>query len=240
MGRFGKWIGAGLGWTIGGPIGAILGFAFGTFIDVSNLERFESKNHDTTTGDFIVSLLILMAAVMKADQRVLRSELTYVKNYLTRSFGEQETAEMLLMLRNILKQEIPLKEVTQQIKSRMDYPSRLQLMHLIYGIAMSDGAITESEILQIEQIGIDLGISQVDINSLKGMFVKTSDWAYKVLEVNKNAGNEEIKKAYRQLALKNHPDKVAYLGEEIRQRAQEKFQKINEAFEVIKKERALD
>jgi DnaJ like chaperone protein len=104
---------------------------------------------------------------------------------------------------------------------------------------MSDGAITESEILQIEQIGIDLGISQADINSLKGMFVKTTDWAYKVLEVNKNAGNEEIKKAYRQLALKNHPDKVAYLGEEIRQRAQEKFQKINEAFEVIKKERAM-
>jgi DnaJ like chaperone protein len=239
MRKFGKWIGAGLGWTIGGPIGAILGFAFGSFVDASNLERFENKTQDTTTGDFIVSLLVLMAAVMKADQRVLKSELNFVKGYLTKSFGEEETSEMLKMLRNILKQEIPLKEVTSQIKSRMDYSSRLQLMHLIFGIALSDGAVTGSEINQIEQIGIDLGMSHADLNSLKSMFVKSSNWAYTVLEVSKNVSDEDIKKAYRQLALKNHPDKMAYLGEEIRQRAQEKFQKINEAFEAIKKERGI-
>jgi DnaJ like chaperone protein len=240
MRKFGKWIGAGLGWTIGGPIGAILGFAFGTFLDSSNLERFENKNPDTTTGDFIVSLLVLIAAVMKADQRVTKSELTFVKNYLTKSFGEEETAEMLRMLRDILKQEIPLNDVTKQIRSRMDYPSRLQLLHLIFGIALSDGLITESEIIQLEHIGFDLGMSPADVNSLKSMFIKSSNWAYSVLEVGKNADNDEIKKAYRQLALKNHPDKVAYLGEEIRKRAQEKFQKINEAYEVIRKERGIN
>ena len=92
MRKFGKWIGAGLGWTIGGPIGAILGFAFGTFIDATNLEKFEHNHQDTTTGDFIVSLLVLMAAVMKADQRVLKSELSFVKNYLRKSFGEEDLA----------------------------------------------------------------------------------------------------------------------------------------------------
>lgn len=239
MRKLGKWIGAGLGWTIGGPIGAILGFAFGSFVDASNLEKFDKVNQDTTTGDFIVSLLVLIAAVMKADRRVLKSELTFVRTYLTKSFGEEETTEMLRMLRDILKQEIPLKDVTNQIRSRMDYSSRLQLLHLIFGIALSDGAITEPEIIQLEQIGIDLGMSPADINSLKGMFIKSTDWAYTVLEIEKNATHEEIKKAYRQLALKNHPDKVAYLGEEIRQRAQEKFQKINEAYELIKKERGI-
>jgi DnaJ like chaperone protein len=239
MRKFGKWIGAGLGWTIGGPIGAILGFAFGSFVDASDLEKFKKISTDTTTGDFVVSLLVLIASVMKADQKVMRSELTFVKSYLARSFGEEETAEMLIMLRDILKQDIPLKGVTRQIRTRMDYPSRLQLMHLVLGIALSDGSITQSEIIQIEQIGYDLGISHEDIASLKSMFIKTSDWAYSVLEVNQNASDAEIKKTFRQLALKNHPDKVAYLGEEVRRQAQEKFQKINEAYEVIKKERGM-
>lgn len=121
----------------------------------------------------------------------------------------------------------------------MDYPTRLQLMHLIFGIALSDGSITQPEIFQLKQIGADLGINQADIDSLMSMFIKSNHWAYSVLEIDKNANNDEIKKAYRQLALKNHPDKVAYLGDEIRQRAQEKFQSINEAFEVIKKERGM-
>lgn len=239
MKKFGKWIGAGLGWTIGGPIGALLGFAVGTFMDESNLERLKEIPVDTTKGDFIISLLVLIASVMKADQRVLKSELDFVKTYLRKSFGEDDTADMLKMLREILKKNIPLKEVTRQIHSRMDYSSRLQLMHLIYGIALADGAIVVSESIQIEQVGLDLGISIADLNSLKSMFVKSNNSAYDILEVTRNASNEEILKKYRQLALKNHPDKVAYLGEEIRQRAEEKFKKIQEAWEEIKRERGI-
>ncbi len=135
MRKFSKWIGAGLGWTIGGPIGALVGFAFGSLVDASNIEKFENTRIDTTTGDFVMSLLVLMAAVMKADRKVMQSELVFVKQYLVRAFGEDEALEMLRILRDIIKQEIPLKEVTLQIKGRMDYPSRLQLIHLIYGIA---------------------------------------------------------------------------------------------------------
>ena len=107
MRKIGKWIGAGLGWTVGGPIGAIIGFAFGTFVDASNLEKFEHDHQDTTTGDFLVSLLVIIAAVMKADRRVMKSELAFVKNYLNRAFGEEETSEMLKMLRDLLKKDIP-------------------------------------------------------------------------------------------------------------------------------------
>jgi DnaJ like chaperone protein len=240
MRKFGKWIGAGLGWTIGGPIGAVIGFALGTFVDSSNLEKMESDHRDTTTGDFVVSLLVLVAAVMKADQRVMQSELTFVKGYLVRTFGESETTEMLRMLRNILKQPIPVKEVTRQIRTRMDYPSRLELMHLIFGIALADGRITDPETIQLEQIAIDLGIRPADIQALKNMFIRSMDWAYRILEVDPKAPNEQVKKAYRQQALKNHPDKVAYLGEEIRLRAQEKFQQINEAWETVKRERGIN
>jgi len=239
MRKFGKWIGAGLGWTIGGPIGAVVGFALGSFVDASVLEKFETANLNTTSGDFVVSLLVLMAAVMKADQKVKQSELTYVKNYLAKAFGEDEALEMLRILRDLLKQDIPLKDVSYQIKARMDYPSRLQLVHLIFGIAQADGSITESELIIIEQIASYLGLNAADVDSVKNMYIPTPDWAYKVLEVDPDSGNEQIKKAYRQLALKNHPDKVTYLGEEIRQKAQEKFQKISEAYEIIKKERGM-
>ncbi len=240
MKKFSKWIGVGLGWTIGGPIGAIVGFAFGSLVDASNIEQFEHKRIDTTTGDFVLSLLVLMAAVMKADHKVVHSELSFVKQYLVRAFGEEEALEMLRMLRDILKQDIPLKEVTYQIKGRMDYPSRLQLLHLIYGLAQADGSINIHEMTVIEQIAYDLGISSADINSVKNMYFRSADWAYQVLEIDPQANTEEIKKAYRQLALKNHPDKVAYLGEDIRKNAQEKFQKISEAYETIKKERQIN
>ncbi len=238
--KFGKWIGAGLGWTIGGPIGALLGFAFGSFVDSSDLEQFDRNPKVTTQGDFMVSLLVMVAAIMKADQRVLRSELDFVKRFLVGSFGENKAADMLRMLRDILKQDIPLREVTGQIRSRMDYASRLQLMHVIFGIAYSDGEIDRSELIQIEQSALDLGISEADIDSLKGMFIKSNDWAYHVLEVPVNATTEEIRKKYRQLALKNHPDKVSYLGEEIRRNAEEKFSRIKEAWEVIKKDRGIN
>jgi DnaJ like chaperone protein len=240
MRKFSKWIGAGLGWTIGGPIGALVGFAFGSLVDASNIEQFENTRIDTTTGDFVMSLLVLMAAIMKADRKVMQSELIFVKQYLVKAFGEDEALEMLRILRDIIKQEIPLKEVTLQIKGRMDYPSRLQLIHLIYGIAQADGDISDAEMAVIEQIAYDLGLSGADIISVKSMYFPSADWAYSVLEIDSHASNEEIKKAYRQLALKNHPDKVAYLGEDIRKKAQEKFQKISEAYEAVKKERKMN
>jgi DnaJ like chaperone protein len=71
------------------------------------------------------------------------------------------------------------------------------------------------------------------------MFIEDTDWAYKVLEIEKSASNDEIKKAYRSMAVKYHPDKVAYLGDDIRKSANEKFQKVNEAYEKVKKERGL-
>jgi len=239
MGKFGKWIGAGLGWTIGGPIGALLGFAFGSVLDASTLEKFNTQQGRTTTGDFMVSLLILFAATMKADQRVLKSELDFVKKYLSRSFGEKETLELLKVLRNLLKQDIPVQDVCRQIKYRMDYASRLQLMHLLYGLALADGRLAEAEMSQIEIIATALGIQSADISSLRNMFVPSTEWAYQVLEVPHDASDEDLKKAYRKLAVKHHPDKVAYLGEEIRKKAEDKFQRITQAYEAIKKDRGL-
>ena len=176
---------------------------------------------------------------MKADGKVLRSELDYVKKYFDQVFGSESAAEALKMLKDILKQSIPVKDVSLQIKQRMDYASRLQLLHLLFGIAAADGQIDPGELALIEQISYFLGISSTDSGSIKNMFIKSTDSAYKILGVDRNITNEELKKAYRQMAIKYHPDKVNYLGEDIRKKAKEKFQKINEAYENIKKERGM-
>ena len=238
MGKFGKWIGAGLGWTFGGPLGAIIGFALGSFVDSADVQTIKGERK-TTTGDFIASLLVLVASIMKADGKVLRSELDYVKKYFIQAFGNESALEAMQMLKDILKQNIPVRDISVQIKQRMDYSSRLQLLHFLYGIANADGHIDSSEIQLIEQIAYYLGISSADSDSIKNMFVKSTDSAYIILGVDRNVTNEEVKKAYRKLAVKYHPDKVGYLGDDIKKKAKEKFQQINEAYETIKKERGM-
>ncbi len=236
MAKYGKWIAGGLGWVLLGPIGAIIGFAIGSIMDAP---KAMVETRQTSRNNFIVSLLVLVAAVMKADGKVLKSELDYVKQYFLRNFGEPAAKEALVFLRDILKQDVPLKDVSIQIRNHMDYPSRLQLLHLLFGIANVDGHLHPNEVNVITNISGWLGITSADFQSVHSMFFDNLDAAYAVLEIDRNATNDEIKKAYRNMALKHHPDKVSYLGEEMRKTAEERFQKVNEAYEKIKKERGF-
>ena len=236
--RFNKWLGLGAGWVLGGPIGAIIGFAVGTVLD-GNVQVKTNMNGHTTINDFAMSLIVLIAAVMKADGRIMKSELDYVKNFLTRTFGEQAAGELTIMLRDVLNREIEVDAVCDQIRSHLDYSSKLEMMHLLFGVSKADGVFHPDEVALIEQIAVKLGINPVDFKSIKSMFIEETDSAYQTLGVDKNATNDEIKKAYKRLAIEHHPDKVSYLGEEIQNSAKEKFQKINEAYEKIKKERGF-
>ncbi|MCB0409375.1 MAG: TerB family tellurite resistance protein [Flavobacteriales bacterium] len=244
MAKFGKWVGGGLGWAFGGPIGALVGFAFGSAIDAAiggddgagtTYQRYKR----TQPGDFGLSLLVLIAAVMKADGKVVKSELDYVKRYFLKQFGSEQTQQHLLALREILKKDIPLHDVCLQIKNYTMYPARLQLIHLLFGVAIVDGKIDDSELNVINQIASYLGIRTNDYLSIKAMFFKETDGDYKILEIDKSASDDEVKKAYRRMAVKYHPDKVSHLGEEFQKGAKEKFQKVQEAFENIKKQRGM-
>ncbi len=242
MAKYGKWIGGGLGWALGGgPIGAIIGFALGSLFDNAvDFEVLKDKTGKRTTpGDFGISLLVLTAAIMKADEKIMKSELDYVKSFFNRQFGSHYTKERILLLREILKQEFSIKDVCLQIKSHLDHSSRLQLVHYLFGIAKADGEIHNKEIELIGQMARYLGISRPDFISIKAMFVKDTSGAYLILEIDKSASEEEIKKAYRKMAVKYHPDKVSHLGEEFQKAAQEKFQSVQDAYEQIKKERGV-
>ena len=237
MAKYGKWIAGGLGWAFLGPIGGILGFALGSIFDSS--EKTVYTGQTSSRNSFLVSLLVLVAEVMRADGKVVQSELNYVKSYFLKNFGEVASREALMLLRDILKQKVPLQDVCYQIRDNMDYSSRLQLLHFLFGISNADGILHPNEVKVITNIASWIGVSTADFESIKSMFNDTLEDSYKILEVSPDATNDEVKKAYRNMALKHHPDKVSYLGEDIRRAAEEKFQKVNGAYEKIKKERGF-
>jgi DnaJ like chaperone protein len=242
MGKFGKWIGGGLGFVVGGPIGALLGFFIGSFVDSTSVTFDQASGqriYRTTPGDFGMSLMILIAAVMKADGKVMKSELDYVKRFFVSQFGPDTAREALQMLRDLLKKDIPLRDVCQQIRSNMDYSSRLQLIHILYNISAADSRFEPAETAMIKSIADMLGISSGDYDSIRNMFIPSTDAAYRILEVDSSATDEELKTAYRKMALKYHPDKVGHLGEEFRKTAEEKFKAVNDAWSKIKKERNI-
>jgi DnaJ like chaperone protein len=252
--KFGKWLGSGLGWALGGPLGAVLGFALGSAFDAAdvsvqqsdgtnrmytNSSSMHTGTRSTAAGDFTASLLVLSAAVMKSDGQTLKSELEFVKKFFVANFGEQQALEEIKLLKEILKQDIPLYDVCMQIKHFMPHAQRLQIIHYLFGISQADGHVHEKELDTIHTIANYLGVNANDFNSLKAMYFKDTHADYKILEIESSASVEEIKKAYRKMAVKFHPDKVLDLGEDVQKAAKEKFQMLQQAYENIKKQRGF-
>lgn len=239
-----KLILTGLGWSFGGPIGAIIGYGIGSLISsnsprVIRSEVNEQFGNTEEKRDFNVTLLVLSAAVMKADGAVKKSELDFVKRFYLQNFGQSRAETYIKMLREILKKDYNVYEVSQQVGRYMDYATRLQLLHYLFGIAQADGAIVSQELDVIQLISDYMGVTGSDFKSVKAMFIKETNNAYKILGIEPSATDEEVKKAYREMAKKNHPDLVSSLGEDVRQASEKKFQEINEAYETIKKQRGM-
>ena len=246
MGLFSKILAGGLGWAVGGPVGAIIGVVAASVLG-GGARRLEQTRYDTVNqrtaaqNDFKVAMLVLMAAVMKADGSVVKSELNVVKSYLLKHYGEDEALDALRMLRELLKQDIDYRAVAGQVRMNVTYSARLQLLHVLFSIAMSDGQMPEREMAVVKAIADAMGVYDSDFRSIMAMFSvsRNEDWAYEVLEIKKEATDDEVKKAYRRMAMKYHPDKLAGMGEDIKQQSTEKFRKINEAYEHIKSVRGM-
>jgi DnaJ like chaperone protein len=247
MGRFTKWLGAGLGWSFGGPIGAVLGYLIANAIegfgkkDFQEFQRQAQGHSDNThSGDFEVSLLLLSSFVIKADGKIDQRELDFVRAYFVKMYGKDRANHAFRLFKGIIKSEaISPRQICLQIQHQMQHAARLQLMHYLFALAKADEIVTSEELDMLHKIASYLNINPRDFESIKAMFYNDSQSAYKILEIEKTATDQEVKAAYRKMVKKHHPDKLRHLGEEHLKGAQDKFLKIQEAYEQVKKERSL-
>jgi len=241
MGTF-KLLGGILGWASGGPIGALIGVLIGSLLEssVRVLPVASGSGGSVQRNSFLASLLVLSSAVIRADGKTSQSELNYVRDFIRANFGEASVAEAMRILDGLGRQDVNIHEVGAQIASNMNYSQRVQLFHYLAGIANADGEFCKEEKSILESIGAAIRLSSADISSVISMFYKDTGAAYSVLEISRNATDDEVKSAYRRMAMKNHPDKVATLGPEVQKAAEEKFRKIQEAYETIKRERGMN
>jgi len=246
-----KWITGVLGWAYFGPLGGLIGYLLGSaieqYIDMSHqLPGGEPPTGGTRTysateqrNSFFVSLLVLSSAVIKADGKVHPAELNCVRDFFRRNFGDDAATQAMQMLERLNAGNVNIYQVGDQIAANMNYSQRLQLFHYLVQIATADGTFSKSEKSVLEDIGTVIRLSGSDVNSVIAMFYKDAESAYAVLEVSPSASNDEVRAAYRRMAMKNHPDKVATLGPDVQKAAAEKFRQVQEAYEAIKKERGL-
>ena len=239
-------------------LGGFFGFIVGTYFD--NAQRVKAAKNQKTgqyrgrtaeeiynyyqsrssrATDIPTILMALSAAVMKADGKVLKVELSYVKAFFKQQFGHQFGTEHLQVLKNYLDSDIPIPQICSDVRIHLRPESRLQLIHYLFGIAKVDGDVSQSELNVIANIASMMGIPQTDFDAVKNMFYRNVDSDYKILGIEEHATDEEVKRAYRKMAIKFHPDKVAQMEEGFRNGATENFQKIQEAYEAIKKRRGM-
>lgn len=241
-----KWIAAVLGFILYRFRGAILGFIIGSFIDSlsssSSTRSFSSFNAqpEVSPEDFEMHLLSLSAIVIKADGKVSQTELDYVRSYFVQAYGKERANAIFRTFNEVIKdREISEARIGQYLAARTKYASRLQIIHFLFSIANADGNVSEAEARKIQEIAGYLQVYAKDFESIKAMFFKSTDNAYKILEIDKSASDAEVKKAFRTMAKKYHPDKVQHMDEANIKGAEEKFKKVQEAYEKIQKERGM-
>lgn len=265
----GKWIGGFLGFITGtGPFGVLAGFALGWLFDKS-LEQdsgagersgggyragygtTESEHRQGERNSFLLSLLVLASYIIRADGKVMHSEMEFVRKFLRANFGERAVSqgeEVLLRLFEEQKRRgdgafrAAIQSACGDMRANMTAAQRLQLLDFLVMIAKADGVMAPQEVDALRFVTTALGLSMADLDSMLnlGGGVTDLDAAYKVLGVSPQATDAEVKAAYRQLALKHHPDRVATLGEDVHKAAERKFQEINEAKETIYRHRGMN
>lgn len=258
---YGKWIGGIVGFMAAGPLGALAGYAIGAMLENKEEDTYnggsayDSRTYDDTTygqrNSFLFSLLVMASYIIKADGKVMHSEMEFVRRFLRINFGEAAVNEGNQILLNLFEQRKRMDannpsafrntiyECGVQIKNNLGYEERLQLLSFLAQIAQSDGNVCKEEIEALKEVAAAMGLSAKEVDSMLNLGGDTLEEAYKVLEIEPTATDDEVKTAYRKLALKHHPDRVATLGEDVKKAAEEKFQQINNAKERIYKARGM-
>ena len=258
---YGKWIGGIVGFMAGGPLGALAGYAIGSLFD--NKENYRESSYGGAgngygsqqaygqRNSFFFSLLVMASYIIKADGKVMHSEMEFVRKFLRVNFGNEAAVQGNDILLNLFEQRKQMEaqnpmafkntifDCGVQIRQNLGYEERLQLLNFLASIAKSDGNVCQAEIEALKEVAVAMGLSTKEVESMLNLGGNTLEEAYKVLEIEPSATDDEVKKAYKKLALKHHPDRVASLGEDVIKAAEKKLQQINNAKDMIYKARGI-
>ena len=246
-----------MGWSAFGPMGGLIGFLLGAAFDavssgvgdrVEQMRLGDGNSQEGNRNSFFISMLVLAAYIVKADGKVMHSEMELIRGMLRQNFGEQAAREGDNVMRQLFEEQDRLgtaayKEnirlACQQIAYNVDYSGRLQLLNFLVMIAQADGRVDQVEVSALKEVAQWMQMSPQEVDAMLHLQGDSLEDAYKVLGVSPDATDAELKKAYRRLALEHHPDRVAKLGDDVRRAAEKKFQEINAAKERIWKARGL-
>ncbi len=265
MAWWGKIVGGGFGFLMGGPLGAAMGAAFGHQFDKGMNQDFESLGYQTqerTQLAFFTAVFSVMGNIAKADGRVTPDEIAVARTMMQQMALDEQQKKVAIELFNQGKQsDFDLDGVLHQFKQECRRHVTLVQMFIevLLHAAYADGVMHAKEKELLKHITITLGFSSIKFQQLDDMVrsqrsfhqgggqsytgqAPTRDMlkdAYAMLNVNESSTDAEIKKSYRRLMNQHHPDKLVSKGlpEEMIKMATEKTQEIKAAYELIKKSR---
>ena len=262
----GTYIGETILMTIGGILlGTLIIYLIPKEWIAGDKERYAYDYYVHISDKVLEALTKLSYIIMKADEGISESELYTFRDYMLQNFGSGATADAIRIMQFLQnKREITTQEATIVINVKLNYAEKMQIMQYLFQLASSDGELQATEIEILSQIAQEMQILQTDFTYLKNAYNymynryysqqnysnqnqyssstrrgNSIENDYAILGMKSTDSNEEIKAAYRRLAIANHPDKVQHLGETAHSEAEKRFSQINEAYNRIKKDRNL-
>lgn len=259
MSWWGKVIGGGFGFMLGGPLGALMGMAAGHQFDKGlNAIDLEPGNTERVQLAFFTAVFSVMGYLAKADGTVSRSEIQMAENIMGQMNLDANQRKTAIELFNQGKQnDFPLNEVLKQFKTESHRRTNLLQMFLeiLIATAYADNSLDSAEHAALKDIAQQIGFSAPQLeqiinrvsaqqsysqqSSSNASALPTLNQAYAVLGVDSEISDSALKKSYRRLMSQHHPDKLVAKGlpEEMIKLANQKTAEIKAAYEQIKNSR---
>lgn len=267
MNWWGKLIGGALGFALGGgPLGAILGLAIGHSFDkgLKGVDAFAASgaNQEEIQAAFFAATFSIMGRLAKADGVVSKIEIEVAQDTMSKMQLSEDQRKAAINLFNQGKEaDFEYLAAIDQLKTVCGRRTNLlrMFMEIQLTTALADGELHPNEQSLLLEIAEHLGFQKRHFEQLLAMMTaqqrfsgfehshgghvneqQTLDAAYKVLGLNEDCSDAELKRAYRKLISQHHPDKLVSKGlpEEMMKIATDKTREIKDAYERIKEFRA--